>query len=87
MNSTGTIYMFVVDSAPSSNSMGAVNGLAQASSTLVRTFAPWTSTSLLSLSLQKNLLGGRFIYLFVICVACANFYMTTFLPKQLRNAH
>ncbi|KAI5830047.1 MFS general substrate transporter [Schizophyllum commune Tattone D] len=83
----GTIYMFVVDSAPSSNSMGAVNGLAQASSTLVRTFAPWISTSLLSLSLQKNLLGGRFIYLFVICVACANLYMTTFLPKQLRNAH
>ncbi|KAI4524850.1 MFS general substrate transporter [Schizophyllum commune Loenen D] len=83
----GTIYMFVVDSAPTSNSMGAVNGLAQASSTLVRTFAPWISTSLLSLSLQKNLLGGRFIYLFVICVACVNFYMTTFLPKQLRNAH
>ncbi|KAL1706115.1 major facilitator superfamily domain-containing protein [Schizophyllum commune] len=83
----GTIYMFVVDSAPTSNSMGAVNGLAQASSTLVRTFAPWISTSLLSLSLQKNLLGGRFIYLFVICVACANLYMTTFLPKQLRNAH
>ncbi|KAI5900348.1 MFS general substrate transporter [Schizophyllum commune H4-8] len=83
----GTIYMFVVDSAPTSNSMGAVNGLAQASSTLVRTFAPWISTSLLSLSLQKNILGGRFIYLFVICVACANFYMTTFLPKQLRNAH
>ena len=79
--------MFVVDSAPTSNSMGAVNGLAQASSTLVRTFAPWISTSLLSLSLQKNLLGGRFIYLFVICVACANLYMTTFLPKQLRNAH
>ncbi|KAL1728372.1 major facilitator superfamily domain-containing protein [Schizophyllum commune] len=83
----GTIYMFVVDSAPTSNSMGAVNGLAQASSTLVRTFAPWISTSLLSLSLQKNLLGGRFIYLFVICVACANLYMTTFLPKQLQNAH
>ncbi|KAL1746371.1 major facilitator superfamily domain-containing protein [Schizophyllum fasciatum] len=83
----GTIHMFIIDSAPTQNSMGSVNGLAQASATLVRTFAPWISTSLLSLSLQKNLLGGRFIYLFVIAVACVNFYATSLLPTQLRNAH
>ncbi|KAL1669216.1 major facilitator superfamily domain-containing protein [Schizophyllum commune] len=83
----GTIHVYIIDSAPTQNSMGSVNGLAQASATLVRTFAPWISTSLLSLSLQKNLLGGRLIYFFVICVACTGLTATSLLPKQLRNAH
>ncbi|TRM58651.1 major facilitator superfamily domain-containing protein [Schizophyllum amplum] len=83
----GTIHMYIIDSAPTHNSMGAVNGLAQAMATLGRTSAPWLSTSLLSLSLEKDILGGRLVFLLIISMACIAFLATTRLPKHLRNAH
>lgn len=51
--------------------MGALYGLAQTVACSMRMFAPFITSSLFSLSQQKNLLGGRmvflFIELFVIC--------------------
>ncbi|KAL1744530.1 major facilitator superfamily domain-containing protein [Schizophyllum fasciatum] len=82
----GTIHIFIVDSSPSSDALGAVNGLAQTTATLIRTFAPWAATSLFSLSLEHQLAGGNFVYITLGLVALTGaFNCVSLLPRRLHN--
>lgn len=82
----GTIHMFIVDSSPSSNALGAVNGIAQTAGTLIRTFSPWVATSLFSLSVDRQLVGGKLVYILLGCAAvCAVYTSVTLLPRRLRS--
>ncbi|KAK7032774.1 major facilitator superfamily domain-containing protein [Favolaschia claudopus] len=58
----GAIFMFLTASAPKS-SRGSVNGISQTSVALARAIGPAMSTSLFSLSVQHNLIGGYMVYL------------------------
>ncbi|KAF7377951.1 MFS general substrate transporter [Mycena sanguinolenta] len=53
-------FIYVRSAAPSKHSLGATNGIGQTCVSIVRAFGPAASTSLFSLSLQRNLLGGSF---------------------------
>ncbi|KAF8878528.1 major facilitator superfamily domain-containing protein [Infundibulicybe gibba] len=54
----GCIFMYITASPPNEHSLGATNGLAQTTVSLVRTLGPTISTSLFALSAEKNLMGG-----------------------------
>ncbi|KAJ7674120.1 hypothetical protein B0H17DRAFT_1208252 [Mycena rosella] len=59
--SFGAIFMFLTASAPVS-SRGTINGLAQTAVSSAKAFGPAMATSLFSLSVEKNLLGGYAMY-------------------------
>ncbi|KAL1686403.1 major facilitator superfamily domain-containing protein [Schizophyllum commune] len=82
----GTIHMFIVESSPTSDALGAVNGLAQTTATLIRTFAPWAATSLFSLSLERQLAGGNFVYIVLGLVALGGAASAfALLPRRLHH--
>ncbi|KAL1669217.1 major facilitator superfamily domain-containing protein [Schizophyllum commune] len=82
----GTIHMFIVESSPTNDALGAVNGLAQTTATLIRTFAPWAATSLFSLSLERQLAGGNFVYIVLGLVALGGAASAfALLPRRLHH--
>ncbi|KAL1728370.1 major facilitator superfamily domain-containing protein [Schizophyllum commune] len=82
----GTIHMFIVESSPTNDALGAVNGLAQTTATLIRTFAPWAATSLFSLSLERQLAGGNFVYIILGLVALGGAASAfALLPRRLHH--
>ena len=86
MSVAGTIHMFIVESSPTNDALGAVNGLAQTTATLIRTFAPWAATSLFSLSLERQLAGGNFVYTVLGLVALGGAASAfALLPRRLHH--
>ncbi|KAF7312032.1 Major facilitator superfamily multidrug-resistance DHA1 sub-family [Mycena indigotica] len=82
--SFGAIFMFVTASAPAS-SRGAVNGLSQTSVSLARSIGPILGTSLFSVSVQKNLLGGYFVYVALFSLSCIAVCLADRLPDDVWN--
>ncbi|KAJ7116549.1 MFS general substrate transporter [Mycena epipterygia] len=77
--------IFIVDSAPTQNSLGGVNGLAQMVSSTLRSIAPSVAASLFSTSVSHHLLGGNFVF-FVLCgIALCGVRASLLLPKILRS--
>ncbi|KAJ6553625.1 major facilitator superfamily domain-containing protein [Mycena vulgaris] len=80
--SFGAIFMFVTASAPRS-SRGSVNGLSQTSVALARAIGPAMSTSLFSLSVQHNLLGGYMVYVVFLVISGLALVLAARLPDQI----
>ncbi|KAJ7895089.1 major facilitator superfamily domain-containing protein [Mycena leptocephala] len=81
----GMHTIFVVDSAPTQNSLGGVNGLAQMVASTLRSIAPSLVASLFSTSVSYNLLGGNFVF-FVLCgISLCGVRSSLLLPKKLRS--
>ncbi|KAK7032726.1 efflux pump azaL [Favolaschia claudopus] len=78
----GAIFLFVTASAPKS-SRGSVNGIAQSAIALARAIAPSLSTSLFSLSVQHNLLGGNLVYAFFLILSCGALVLARGLPAEV----
>ncbi|KAJ7716468.1 major facilitator superfamily domain-containing protein [Mycena maculata] len=76
------IFVFITASAPKS-SRGTVNGLSQTYAALARAIAPALSTSLFSLSVQHNLLGGYFIYFVFLVISGLSLVLAESLPDQV----
>ncbi|KAJ6589490.1 major facilitator superfamily multidrug-resistance, DHA1 sub-family [Mycena capillaripes] len=77
--------IFVVDSAPTQNSLGGVNGLAQMVGSTLRSIAPSFAASLFSTSVSHNLLGGNLVF-FVLCgTALCGLRSSLLLPRKLRS--
>ena len=74
------IQMIIVEHTPK-ESLGAANGLAQAVSSGLRGVAPSVASSLFSISLERRLLGGHFVFYFLIAVALAGLHVLSLLPK------
>ncbi|KAJ7352311.1 major facilitator superfamily domain-containing protein [Mycena albidolilacea] len=77
--------MFIVDSAPTQNSLGGVNGLAQMVSSILRSIAPSISASLFSTSVSYHLLGGNFVFLILCAITLCGVRAALLLPKKLRS--
>jgi len=75
--------MYVTESAPNRNSLGATNGLAQATASVARAIGPALSTSLYSLSIQENLVGGYGVYTILASLSVIALYLAIQLPKKL----
>ncbi|KAG6810089.1 hypothetical protein H0H92_013363 [Tricholoma furcatifolium] len=81
----GAIQILIVDSAPNKASLGATNGMGQAVGCIARSIGPSVASSLFSLSLQRNLLGGNLVYLVIIGFAFLGLRITYLLPQKLRS--
>ncbi|KAJ6518192.1 major facilitator superfamily domain-containing protein [Mycena vitilis] len=81
----GCTQLFIVDSAPTRNSLGGVNGLAQMVASVLRSIAPSVASSLFSLSVSHHLLGGNFVFLILFAIALCGLRASLLLPKKLRS--
>lgn len=57
-------------SAPSQRALGTLNGIAQSQASLVRTLALASAPALFALSINKHLLGGYAIWIFLVAMGC-----------------
>ncbi|KZT38806.1 MFS general substrate transporter [Sistotremastrum suecicum HHB10207 ss-3] len=62
----GCIFILIMSSAPSSSALGATNGLAQTTASIARAIGPESATSLFAISVEKDLLGGRLVYVVLL---------------------
>ncbi|KAJ3505011.1 hypothetical protein NLJ89_g7641 [Agrocybe chaxingu] len=81
----GCIYMFITASAPNKRSLGAVNGLAQTLVSVGRITLPALASSLLSLSIQKNILSGYGSYFTLMLLALGGIRLARLLPQELEE--
>ncbi|KAF8875933.1 major facilitator superfamily domain-containing protein [Infundibulicybe gibba] len=79
----GCISMYVMASSPNKRSLGATNGLAQMGTSLTRAIGPALATSLFSLSVEKNVLGGYAVYAVLCCISCLAAFLAMFLPEKV----
>ena len=78
----GAVFMIIRSSAPSNRSLGAVNGIAQFVTAIMRAIAPATSTSLFASSLEYNWLGGYAVYPICILLSVAVAFSARPLPSS-----
>ncbi|KAJ7473389.1 major facilitator superfamily domain-containing protein [Mycena latifolia] len=78
----GAIFMFVTASAPT-RSRGTVNGLAQTAVSSAKAIGPAMATSLFSLSVEKNLLGGYAVYVILLALSALALLLATRLPAEV----
>ncbi|KAJ7659155.1 major facilitator superfamily domain-containing protein [Mycena polygramma] len=77
--------LFIVDSAPTQNSLGGVNGLAQMVGSTLRSVAPSFASSLFSTSVSHNLLGGNFVFFLLFGITLCGLRASLLLPRKLRS--
>jgi MFS family permease len=74
--------MYTTASAPAS-SRGTVNGISQTTASIARAIGPALSTSLFSLSVECNILGGYAVYAFFFVLSVAALLLGRRLPEQV----
>ncbi|KAF8637897.1 hypothetical protein AX17_002520 [Amanita inopinata Kibby_2008] len=65
------------------NALGATNGLAQTMVSISRAIGPALSTSLFSLSVEKNLLGGYAVYAILFMCSCLALLLAMRMPSKI----
>ncbi|KAJ6570054.1 major facilitator superfamily domain-containing protein [Mycena vulgaris] len=78
----GAIFMYIIASAPQ-NSRGTVNGLSQTTASISRAVGPALSTSLFSLSVELNILGGYAVYAFFFAISALALMLARRLPEKV----
>lgn len=77
------MFLHINDAAPSRRALGTMNGLAQTVGVSCRIFAPSIASSLFSLSVQHNVLGGTMVYLVLAAIALCGQLVSLALPAKL----
>lgn len=75
--------MFITASSPNKRSLGATNGLSQTTVSIARAIGPAMSTSLFSLSVQRNLLGGYAVYAILFSLSTLAMLLAIQLPHEM----
>jgi MFS family permease len=75
--------MYITASAPSKRSLGAINGLSQTTVSFGRAVGPALSTSLFSLSVEHNILGGYAVYAILLVFSGMALLLATKLPHEI----
>lgn len=81
--SLGCIFMYITASAPNKHSLGATNGLSQTTVSIARAIGPAMATSLFSISVEHNLLGGYAVYAILIVLTCFAVLLAMRLPETM----
>ena len=81
----GCIAIFVANSAPSKSSLGTLNGVSQTTISVIRAVGPATATSLFAVSVQKDLLGGWFVYAVLTGVNILGLIASRWLTEEKRG--
>ncbi|KIY45865.1 MFS general substrate transporter [Fistulina hepatica ATCC 64428] len=79
----GAIFMFITTASPNRASLGATNGLSQASVSTFRAVGPALASSLFSFTLEHNVLGGNFVYILMLSFAFLAIALSTRLPSHV----
>ncbi|PFH46778.1 hypothetical protein AMATHDRAFT_153861 [Amanita thiersii Skay4041] len=79
----GCILIYVTAASPNKRSLGATNGLSQTTVSIARAVGPAMATSLLSLSIEKDLLGGYAVYAILFVCSCLALPLATRLPRKV----
>ncbi|KAG9096994.1 hypothetical protein FRC07_010849, partial [Ceratobasidium sp. 392] len=58
----GCMTIFVTSAAPSKSSLGTLNGVSQMTISVIRAIGPASATALFAVSVERNLMGGWFVY-------------------------
>ncbi|KAG0699248.1 MFS transporter [Suillus ampliporus] len=74
------ILMFITAAAPNKRSLGATNGLAQMTASIVRAIGPVMSTSMFAYSIQHNLMGGYAVYVVLVTMSVLAVRFSAKLP-------
>ncbi|KAF8876547.1 major facilitator superfamily domain-containing protein [Infundibulicybe gibba] len=77
------IFIYVTASSPNQHSLGATNGLSQMCISFVRAIGPALATSLFSLSVEKNMLGGYAVYAVLFCISFIVMFLAVHLPEKV----
>ncbi|CEL60262.1 Protein ZINC INDUCED FACILITATOR-LIKE 1 OS=Arabidopsis thaliana GN=ZIFL1 PE=2 SV=1 [Rhizoctonia solani AG-1 IB] len=78
------VAIYVNSSAPSKDSLGTLNGISQTTISIIRAIGPAAATSLFSLSVEKNILGGNFVYAVLLGMSCMGTYASRWLKEEKR---
>jgi len=81
------VFMYITASAPSKRSLGAINGLSQTTVSFARAVGPVLSTSLFSLSLEQNILGGYAVYVILFIFSGLALLLAAQLPGEMWEEH
>ena len=79
--------MYITASAPSKRSLGAINGLSQTTVSFARAVGPALSTSLFSLSVERNILGGYAVYAMLFIFSVLALLLAAKLPREMWEEH
>ncbi|KAI6149248.1 major facilitator superfamily domain-containing protein [Pisolithus tinctorius] len=75
-------FIYINAAAPNRASIGATNGLAQMMVSVTRALGPASANSAFSLSIQRHVMGGYFVYWMMIVMASITLGIGFFLPKK-----
>lgn len=80
---SGCIFIYITASTPTKRSLGAVNGLSQMAVSTARAVGPAISTSLFSLSVERNLMGGYAVYFILFVLSGLALLLAAQLPHKM----
>ncbi|KAL4266743.1 MFS transporter superfamily protein [Pleurotus pulmonarius] len=80
--SYGAIFILISEAAPNHRSLGAVNGLSQMAASVMRGVGPIIASSLFSLSVGSQILGGRLVYFVLSTIVLMAVGAAGFLPRR-----
>lgn len=75
--------MYIAAAAPNAHSVGATNGLSHVVASTVRAIGPALATSLFSLTMENNWLGGYAVYVILAGFAMVGSYVAKYLPHDV----
>ena len=79
----GATLMYISSAAPNKRSLGTTNGLALSVASVQRTIAPAVADWLFAFSIEKNVLGGNFVYIVLLGLVCIGLYVAAQLPRNM----
>ena len=79
----GAVFIFIAAAAPNKSSLGATNGLAQLSVSIVRSVGPAVASSLYSLSIDEDhhYMNGGLVYYVTVAIGLCAIWVGSLLPS------
>ncbi|KZT20445.1 MFS general substrate transporter, partial [Neolentinus lepideus HHB14362 ss-1] len=82
----GCVFIYINSSAPSKRSLGATNGMAQTTVSVIRAVGPAMATSLFAVSVERQLMGGNLVYAVFAAATCGCLCVAGTLPEEAWDA-
>lgn len=78
------MQILIVDSAPTKAALASTNSISQIVACAIRSLAPSLASSFYAISLERNLVGGRLVYLVLMGIILIAIRAAFMLPKRLQ---
>ncbi|KAF8521896.1 MFS general substrate transporter [Hysterangium stoloniferum] len=76
------VFIFLTSAVHTRSALGATTGLSQTATSIMRAIGPGGATSLFAWSIERNILGGNFVYLVLCGLSIGSITSSTFLPRR-----